>query len=137
MSIIENYRKIEKSVKETAGSCGRDVEDIRIIAVSKNFPRETLQEAIDSGIELFGENKVQEAKRKIPGLSGSVIIHMIGHLQSNKAKDAVRLFDLIHSIDKAETAEKINREAEKIEKVQKILIQVNTSGELSKSSFPS
>ncbi len=133
MSIIENYRKIEESVREAAGSCGRNAEEIRIIAVSKNFPRETVQEAIDSGIELFGENKVKEAKEKIPGLSGTFIMHMIGHLQSNKAKDAVRLFDLIHSLDKRDTAEKINREAEKIEKVQKILIQVNTSGELSKS----
>lgn len=133
MSIIDNYKKIEESVMKTAKSCGRDARDIKIIAVSKNFPSTIIQEAIDSGIELFGENKIQEAKRKIPELSGHFVMHMIGHLQSNKAKDAVRLFNLIHSIDKLDTAEKINREAEKIEKVQKILIQVNTSGELSKN----
>ncbi len=133
MSIKENYRKIEESVRKTAQSAGRDPGEIRIIAVSKNFPPEAVQEAMDSGIGLFGENRVQEAKEKFPELQGSFTLHMIGHLQSNKVKDAVRLFDLIHSLDKSDTVEKVNREAEKIEKIQKILIQVNTSGELSKS----
>jgi len=135
MDIIENYIKIQKQVTETALSCGRNPEDIQIIAVSKTFPIETVQQAIDSGITIFGENKIQEAKRKIPELKGKFNIHMIGHLQSNKAKDAVKLFDLIHSIDKLSTAEKLNTEAEKAGKIQKILIQVNTSGETSKSGM--
>jgi len=106
---------------------------VRIIAISKTFPYEAVQNAIDAGIFLFGENKVQEAKNKIPNLTGNFVFHMVGHLQSNKAKDAVALFDLIHSIDSQSTAERINAEAQKIDKVQKILIQVNAIGEITKS----
>ncbi|HOO72580.1 MAG TPA: YggS family pyridoxal phosphate-dependent enzyme [Spirochaetota bacterium] len=132
MSVIENYRSLEKEISRIANSSGSRG-DVTIIAVSKTFPPEVVQQAIDAGISLFGENKVQEAKKKIPVLRGNFCFHMIGHLQSNKAKDAVRLFDLIHSIDKIETAQAVNIEAHKIEKKQKILIQVNTSGEESKS----
>ncbi len=116
-----------------AASHGRKPDAIRIIAVSKTLEAVTVQEAIDGGIRLFGENMVQEAKRKIPALKGEFVFHLIGHLQSNKARDAVGLFDCIHSIDKYSTAVKVSAEAEKIGKVQKILIQVNASREQSKS----
>jgi PLP dependent protein len=132
MSIRENYAKISERVRASAITCGRDPSTIRIVAVSKTFPASDIHEAISQGITLFGENRVQEAKEKAGILTGTYELHLVGHLQSNKAKDAVRLFSLIHSIDRIETAEKVNREAAAIGKVQKILIQVNTSGESTK-----
>ncbi len=133
MSILENFKTVRERVENAAKKTGRRGDSVTIIAVSKTFPAETVQEAINGGITLFGENKIQEAKKKIPLLQGEAFFHMIGHLQSNKAKDAVRLFDLIHSIDKFSTARKIDSEAAAIDKKQKILIQVNTSGEDAKS----
>ncbi len=133
MGIIENYKRIESEIAAIAASSGRNPSDVRIICVSKNFVESVVQEAIDAGIGVFGENKVQEAKRKIPNLKGDFTFHMIGHLQSNKARDAVSLFDLIHSIDKDDTAAAVHREAARLGKRQKVLVQVNTSGEESKS----
>lgn len=133
MGVVENYNRVLKEIEERAVASGRNPGDIRIIAVSKTFGAATVQAAIDCGIRLFGENKVQEAKSKIPGLRGEFAFHMVGHLQSNKARDAVRLFDMIHSIDSVTTAEKVDQEAARIGKTQKVLLQVNTSGEESKS----
>ena len=133
MSIIENYRSIVDKVERIAVSAGRNPQEIKIVSVSKTFPAKAVQEAIDNGIVLFGENKIQEAKQKIAELNGEFEMHFIGHLQSNKSKDAVRLFDVIHSIDKISTAVKIDEEAGKTGKIQKVLVQVNTSGEDSKS----
>lgn len=135
MTIIDNYRRISDEINERALKAGRRPDDIKIISVSKTFPYTDVQEAIDSGITLFGENKVQEAKEKIPHLHGNFLFHMMGHLQTNKAKDAVKLFDLIHSIDKAETALKADNEAAKINKIQRVLIQVKTSDESTKSGI--
>ena len=133
MDIKDNYNFIKTKADAAALRSGRKPESVRIVAVSKTFSYEIVQDAIDAGIFLFGENKVQEAKSKIPNLSGNFVFHMIGHLQSNKAKDAVNLFDLIHSIDSQNTAERINAEAKKIDKIQKILIQVNILEETTKS----
>lgn len=135
MSIIENYKKIIQEIKDIAAASGRGKEEIKVVAVSKTFPSDIIQDAIDSGIRLLGENKVQEAKAKCTELKGDYSLHLIGHLQSNKAKDAVKLFDVIHSIDKLSTAVKVDKEAGKIDKIQKILIQVNTSGEDTKSGI--
>ena len=133
MTIFDNYTAIKQIVNETALTCGRNPGEIRIIAVSKTFPVADINEAIAHGITLFGENRIQEAKEKKPLITGNHSLHLIGHLQSNKAKEAIRLFDCIHSIDKFETAEKVNHEAFAADKVQEILVQVNTSGEASKS----
>lgn len=133
MSVIENYNRILDEIHEVASSCGRSPEDITLIAVSKTFDESVVQGAIDAGIRVFGENKVQEARSKIPRLKGDFVFHMIGHLQSNKARDAVRLFDMIHSIDSIGTAAKVDSEAGAAGKKQKVLIQVNASGEESKS----
>ncbi|MGB4268264.1 MAG: YggS family pyridoxal phosphate-dependent enzyme [Spirochaetota bacterium] len=132
MSIIENYKRILQEIEKVAHQCGRNPNDIVLIAVTKTFPPEIIQEALNNGISLFGENRVQEAKAKIPQLKGNFSFHLIGHLQSNKAKDAVKLFDCIHSIDKLSTAIEVDKEAKKINKIQNILIEVNTSGEESK-----
>jgi pyridoxal phosphate enzyme (YggS family) len=135
MTIIDNYRRIRDEISEKAQKTGRKPEDIKIISVSKTFSLHEIQEAIDSGINLFGENKIQEAKEKIPNLRGKFQFHMLGHLQTNKAKDAVKLFEMIHSIDKADTALKVNNEAFKISKIQRVLIQIKTSDEETKSGI--
>lgn len=135
MNLNENYKSIIDSIHEKALKCSRDPHSIKVVAVSKTFSAETVQEAINSGINLFGENKIQEAKNKIPLLSGDFDFHMVGHLQSNKSKDAVKLFSLIHSIDSLTTAEKLDREARNIDKIQNILIQINSSDEDSKSGI--
>ncbi|MBN2435345.1 MAG: YggS family pyridoxal phosphate-dependent enzyme [Spirochaetes bacterium] len=132
MYIIENYNRIRSHIDTIAVSCGRDPNTITLLPVSKTFPAKTVQDSIDAGLKLFGENKIQEASSKMELLQGDFSFHLIGHLQSNKAKHAVKLFDLIHSVDKLSTAKKIAREAIKIGKTQKILVQVNTSGEESK-----
>ena len=135
MTIIDNYRKIRDEIDKKAIETGRKPDDIRIISVSKTFSFHDVQEAIDSGIMLFGENKVQEAKEKISQLQGDFNFHMLGHLQTNKAKEAVKLFEMIHSIEKMETALKVDNEAFKINKIQRVLIQLKTSDEDTKSGI--
>jgi PLP dependent protein len=133
MSVLDNFTSIRREIDGIARTAGRNPEEVRIIAVSKTFPGMVIQGAIDQGIRIFGENKVQEARGKIPNLHGNFSFHMIGHLQSNKAKEAVALFDVIHSIDKTGTAERVNEEAGRLGKRQKVLIQANISGEDTKS----
>lgn len=133
MSIGNNFLSVQNRAAAAARNAGRAPEEVTVISVSKTFPYDAVQEAVDSGIRLFGENKVQEAREKIPMLKGDFVFHMIGHLQTNKAREAVALFDVIHSIDSLHIAEKVNAEAARIQKTQKILIQLNASGEDSKS----
>jgi pyridoxal phosphate enzyme (YggS family) len=107
---------------------------IRLVGVSKTMPAEVVRDAIEAGICDLGENYIQEAKEKINALAAySVTWHFIGHLQSNKAKYAVRLFDLIHSVDSLKLAQELNKYAKKNDKIQAILIQVNVAKEDSKS----
>lgn len=126
-----------KRISHAAMRAGRNPEEIKLIAVTKNVNIDTIKEAIDSGLRIFGENRVQEAIKKVSVIgcqaSGSNIQwHLIGHLQKNKTKYAVQLFDLIHSVDSIELAEELNKQAEKIGKVQRILIQVKLSEEETK-----
>ncbi|MCB2167908.1 MAG: YggS family pyridoxal phosphate-dependent enzyme [Deltaproteobacteria bacterium] len=124
------HRRIEKA----AIAAGRKPAAVRLVAVSKTVPADRVREAIQNGITLMGENYIQEAREKIEALREfPVAWHFIGHLQSNKAKYAVRLFDLIHSVDSIKLARELNRQACKIDKIQDILIQVNTGKEASKS----
>jgi len=107
---------------------------IRLVAVSKTMPAEVVRDAIEAGISDLGENYIQEAKEKINALATyPVTWHFIGHLQSNKAKYAVRLFDLIHSVDSLKLAQELDKYAKKNDKIQAILIQVNVAKEVSKS----
>jgi pyridoxal phosphate enzyme (YggS family) len=135
MTVIDNYNRIRRELAEISVSQGRPPDAIRIMAVCKGVEAAVVQEAIDSGIRLFGENRVQEAGRKIPLLKGDYTVHMIGHLQSNKAHEAVELFNCIQSIDKLGTAQKVDIEAGRSGKKQRILIQVNASGEGSTSGI--
>ena len=119
---------------KAASACGRDPDSIGLIAVGKTKPLEKVREAILCGVTHIGENYIQEAKEKFTALSSyDVLWHFIGHLQTNKAKYAVRIFDLIHTVDTLKLARELHGQAKKINKVQKVLVQVNVGGEDSKS----
>ena len=134
MQIQSNIKKINDDICAAAQRSGRDASKVTLIAVSKRKPHEMIQQAIDAGHRDFGENYIQEAMEKIDLLGReSAIWHFIGHLQSNKAKFAVKYFDLIHTVDTVKLAKEINRQAQKIGKTQKILLQVNIARETTKS----
>jgi len=122
---------IQAAIDAAAQKAGRDPAEIELLAVSKTQTIEAIRAAFQAGITHFGENKVQEARGKIEEL-GRGVWRLIGHLQSNKARDAVRLFDSIDSVDRAELAHEIDRRAEAVGKVQNVLMQVNIAGESTK-----
>ncbi|MCX5705925.1 MAG: YggS family pyridoxal phosphate-dependent enzyme [Candidatus Omnitrophica bacterium] len=131
--IADNIRGVKERIAKICAKAGRDPAQITIVAISKNRSADEVEEAIGAGITDVGENKLQEARLKADSRNlRAVRWHMVGHLQSNKVKDALNLFDLIHSVDSEELAQEIDKQAAKINKVQDILIQVNTSGEESK-----
>ena len=124
-----------KKITYAALRSGRNPEEIKLIAVTKSQPIDKIIESVDLGLRVFGENKVQEAKQKIEKLNEfnfNIEWHMIGHLQSNKVKEAVRLFEIIHSVDSDKLAILIDKEASKIKKIQRALIQVKLSEEETK-----
>ena len=123
--------RIQDAIASAARKAGRDPAEIELLAVSKTQPAEAIQEAMRAGITHFGENKIQEASGKIEAL-GRGVWHLIGHLQSNKTRDAVRLFDSIDSLDRADLAAEINHRADALGKIQNVLLQVNIAGESAK-----
>jgi hypothetical protein len=132
--LIKRLQTIKDRIQTAARSCGRNPETICLVAVSKTVPTARVRQAIQAGVTILGENYVQEARTKFNDLATyPVSWHFIGHLQSNKAKYAVRLFDLIHSVDTLKLARELDKQSRKINKVQEILIQVNISEEASKS----
>jgi len=132
--LIKRLQNVKNRIEKAARSCGRDPETIRLIAVSKTVPTNRVRQAIQAGTAILGENYVQEARTKFNDLATyPVSWHFIGHLQSNKAKYAVRLFDLIHSVDTLKLARELDKQSHKINKIQAVLIQVNISEEASKS----
>jgi pyridoxal phosphate enzyme (YggS family) len=133
-NIKDRLQNVRDRINGAALDCGRNPDSIRLIAVSKTVSANIVEEAIKAGVTILGENYVQEARDKISTLSEySTSWHFIGHLQSNKAKYAVKLFDLIHSVDSIKLAREINKQAHKYDKRQQILIQVNISQEKTKS----
>ncbi len=134
--ITENLTRVRRRIEQAAARCGRDPASVRLLAVSKTVSAESVKEAIDAGIRLLGENYIQEAREKIDALVGSPAAwHFIGHLQTNKARFAVELFDLIHSVDSLKLARELDKQARRQGKVQTILIQVNIAEEKSKSGI--
>ncbi len=130
----DRIQKIEQQIRDAAEKAGRNAQEIRLVAVSKIKPASMVKEAIIAGQTLFGENYIQEAVAKVEEIGGDEAQwHFIGHLQSKKSKYAVGVFDLIHSVDSLKLATEIDKQAAKKGVVQNILIQVNTSGEESKS----
>jgi len=123
--------KINEAIATAAQKADRNPAEIELLAVSKTQPVEAIQEAMRAGVTCFGENKVQEARGKIESL-GRGVWHLIGHLQSNKARDAVHLFDSIDSVDRADLAAEIDHRADALGKIQNVLLQVNIAGESTK-----
>ena len=123
--------RLEEGIATAAKRAGRNPAEIELVAVSKTQPVENIQQALRAGLLQFGENKVQEGRGKIESI-GRGVWHLIGHLQTNKVREAVRLFDFIDSVDRLDLAEEIARRAEIIGKVQKVLLQVNIAGESAK-----
>jgi pyridoxal phosphate enzyme (YggS family) len=130
--IRANLETIRQRIAAAAARVGRDPSTVNLVAVSKTVPPAGIEEALGAGQLLFGESKIQEAKVKAPVLSSRVCWHMVGHLQSNKARDAVALFELIHSVDSVKLAAEIAHWAERAGQTQRVLLEVNVSGETSK-----
>lgn len=128
-----NLADVEARIATACVRAGRKREDVQLIAVTKTFPWADVEAAIAAGVTHVGENKVQEARDKKPLVTASARWHLIGHLQSNKAKDAVRLFDVIQTVDSLELAAKISRFADAAGKTQEVLLQVNIGREEQKS----
>jgi PLP dependent protein len=132
--IEQNIKAIRVSMAKAAAACGRSPDDISLLAVSKTFPREFIVRATEAGIHKFGENRVQEAEDKIPYLGEipGLEWHLVGHLQTNKAKRAAELFDVIHSLDSVKLASKLNQASLEIGKVLSVLLQVDLGDEETK-----
>ncbi len=130
----QRLQAVMERIRQACERSGRDPQSVRLVAVSKTMPAERVRRAVAAGVRILGENYVQEARDKYAQLADlSVSWHFIGHLQTNKAKYVVRMFDLVHSIDSLKLARELDRQAARRERVQPVLIQVNISREESKS----
>ena len=130
--IRANLEAVHERVARACERAGRKPDDVLLIAVSKTVETERIRLAVAAGVEALGENRVQEAKEKVAELGRSVPWHLIGSLQTNKARDAVQLFDWIHSVDREELARELDRRAHQHERRVKVLVQVNIGDEAQK-----
>lgn len=130
--IRANVARIRDEIAAAAESSGRTAEAITLVAVSKTVEPIRIQAAIEAGIRHLGENRVQEAQEKVPLIHGPVTWHMVGHLQRNKAGQAVELFDMIQSVDSKRLAEALSRRALQADRIVDVLVEVNVGGEASK-----
>lgn len=135
MPIRENVQFARDKIAEACRRSGRKSEEIELVAITKTVDVEQINEAIEAGIRVVGENRVQEAWRKFQEVGEKVHWHMVGHLQTNKVKRVLQFADMIHSVDSVYLAREIQTQAKKLERTIEILIQVNTSGEESKFGF--
>jgi pyridoxal phosphate enzyme (YggS family) len=136
MDLASNLEAVRTRIAAACQRAGREPSSVTLVAVTKTQPPEVVTEASKAGLGLFGENKVQEGKAKIPLCPGNLRWHMIGHLQTNKCRDAVGLFEMIESVDSLHLAEEISRRAEQAGKTMPILLEVNAVGEASKFGYP-
>jgi pyridoxal phosphate enzyme (YggS family) len=130
-----NLNSIQQRIRAACERAGRAPDSVTLLAVSKTHPPETIRAAVNCGQLLFGENKIQEAKAKIPLCPGKCRWHFIGHLQSNKVRDAVELFGMIQGVDSLALAREISRRCEQAAKRMPILLEVNVAGEASKFGY--
>ena len=128
----ENLTRIRSRIDQACERSGRQLDSVRLMAVSKNQPPERVAEAASAGLTLFGENRIQDAKVKIPLCPGQLEWHFIGHLQSNKSRDAVSLFQVVQGVDSLALAEELQKQALKQARSLPILLEVNVAGESSK-----
>jgi pyridoxal phosphate enzyme (YggS family) len=135
-SISDNLGILKGRIAAASARAGRDPSEVRLVAVTKNVDVKRVDLAVEAGVSDFGENRVQEAAEKIPLVDEDVAWHYVGHLQRNKARDAVELFSLIHSLDSIRLAQELNRRCEIADSTIDLLLQVNISGEATKFGVP-
>src|SRR5437899_3124366 len=134
-SITENLEQVREQIAGAAARAGRVAQEIELVAITKTHPAEKVREAIEAGQTLFGESRVQEARVKIPELSSAIRWHFVGHLQKNKIRHALPLFELIHSVDSLALAQDMDRIAEEEGLHPRVLLEVNVASEGSKFGF--
>ena len=135
MNIEENLSLIRQRITAACARTGRAADSVTLLAVSKSHPPETIRAAVECGQIYFGENKIQEAKAKIPLCPSKARWQFIGHLQSNKVRDAVELFEMIQGVDSLAIAQEISKRAEQAGKTMPILLEINVAGEGSKFGY--
>lgn len=135
--IAENLERVREQIASAVAKSGRSPDDVDLVAITKTHSAETILEVIEAGQTLFGESRVQEARAKISELPSNVRWHFVGHLQKNKIRHALPLFEMIHSIDSLPLAEDINRVAQEEGFHPRVLLEVNVAGEGSKFGFSS
>jgi hypothetical protein len=135
VNLADNLEKVQQRIRAACDRADREANSVTLLAVTKGQPPEVVKAAADLGQIFFGENKVQEARAKIPLCPGKLLWHFIGHLQSNKCRDAVELFEMIQSVDSLSLAQEIAKRAEQAAKRMPVLIEVNVAGEASKFGY--
>ena len=131
-TIKNNLEIINEKIKKAALKANRNPEEIKLVAVTKTATIEQIKEAINGGVKIIGENKVQEAKEKYQILTANIEWHLVGHLQTNKVKYAIEIFDCIHSVDSIKLAEEIDKRSLQFGRTTNVLVEVNVSGEETK-----
>lgn len=134
-TIRDRLLRVQDRIHAAASRAGRDASSVTLVAVSKAIPVDLIRQAVEAGVTILGENRVQEARDKIAALPGVSRWHLVGHLQTNKAKLAVQLFELIHSVDSLKLAQALDRHGEDLARPVRCLIEVNLGGEESKSGM--
>jgi pyridoxal phosphate enzyme (YggS family) len=135
MDIAENLARVREQIAQAAAKAGSVADEVALVAITKTHPVDKVREAIEAGHNLFGESRVQEARAKIPELPSNLRWHFVGHLQKNKIRHALPLFEMIHSVDSLGLAQEINRIAEEEGMHPRVLLEVNVAGEGSKFGF--
>jgi len=135
MGVAENLERVGEQIVAAAAKAGRAGNEIELVAISKTHPVEKVREAVEAGHTLFGESRVQEARAKIPELPSKLRWHFVGHLQKNKIRHALPLFELFHGVDSLELAQEMNRIAADEGMQPRTLLEVNEAGEGSKFGF--
>jgi pyridoxal phosphate enzyme (YggS family) len=134
-SLQDNLRAVQDRIAAAAARAGRDPTEVTLVAVTKTQPPEVILEAYELGLRHYGENRVEEAEAKVDGLPADISWHMIGHVQSRKAKRVVPLFRMVHSVDSAKLARRLDRFAQELTEPLPVLLECNVSGEASKYGF--
>lgn len=134
-SIAENLQGVQEQIVLAAAKAGRAANEIKLVAVTKTHPAERVREAVEAGQTIFGESRVQEARTKIPELPSNLCWHFLGHLQKNKIRHALPLFDLFHGVDSLALAQEVDRIAAEDGKHPRVLLEVNVAGEGTKFGF--
>ena len=134
-SIAESLERVREQIAQAAAKAGRAPDEVELVAITKTHTAEKVHEAIQAGQNLFGESRVQEARTKIPELPSAIRWHFVGHLQKNKIRHALPLFEMIHSVDSLALAQEVNRLAEEEGMHPRVLLEINVAGEGSKFGF--